>query len=93
MDYHQQSNFLLILFSVVHDATQSNNELNDDLKKISNWDNQRKMSFNPDKSKQAQEIIFPRKTQKVIRPPAIFSNMPVVLSSCQKHISYVYILM
>ena len=44
------------------------------------------MSFNPDKSKQAQEVIFSRKTQRVIHPPAIFNNMPVVCSSCQKHL-------
>ena len=44
-----------------------------------------KMSFNPDKSKQAQEIIFSLKTQKVIYPPAIFNNVPVVRRSCQKH--------
>ena len=49
------------LFSVVYDITQSTNELNDDLEKISNWVCQWKMSFNPDKSKQAQEIIFCRK--------------------------------
>ena len=49
------------LFSVVYDITQSTNELNDDLEKISNWVCQWKMSFNPDKSKQAQEIIFSRK--------------------------------
>ena len=74
------------LFSVVHDVTQSTNELNDDLEKISNWAYQWKMSFNPDKSKQAQEVIFSRKTQRVIHPPAIFNDMPVVLSSCQKHL-------
>ena len=45
-----------------------------------------KMSSNPDKSKQAQEVIFSRKTQRVIHPPAIFNNMPVVRSSCQKHL-------
>ena len=74
------------LFSVVHDVTQSTYELNDGLEKISNWAYQWKMSFNPDKPKQAQEIIFPRKNQKVIHPPAIFNNMPVVCSSCQKHL-------
>ena len=73
------------LFSVVHDVTQSTNELNDALKKISNWVYQWKMSFNPDKSKQAQEVVFSRKTQRVIHPPAIFNNIPAVLSSCQKH--------
>ena len=43
------------------------------------------MSFNPDKSKQAQ-VVFSCKTQKVIPTPAIFNNMPVVHSSCQKHL-------
>ena len=44
------------------------------------------MSFNPDKSKQAEDVIFSRKTQRVIHPPAIFNNMLVVRSSCQKHL-------
>ena len=74
------------LFSVVHDVTQSINELNDDLLKISNWAYQWKMSFKPNKSKRVQEVIFSRKTQRVIHPPAIFNNMPVVRSSCQKHL-------
>ena len=74
------------LFSMVHDVTQSTNELNDNLEKFSYWAYQWKMSFNPDKSKQAQEVIFSRKTQRVIHPPAIFNNMPVVSSSCQKRL-------
>ena len=44
------------------------------------------MSFNLDKSKQAQEIILSRKTQQVIHLPTIFNNMPVVLGFCQKHL-------
>ena len=74
------------LFSVAHDVIQSTNLLNDDLEKISNWANQWKMSFNLDKSKQAQEVTFSRKIQRVTHPPAIFNNMPVVCSSCQKHL-------
>ena len=74
------------LFSVDHDVTQSTNELNDDLEKFSKWTYQWKMSFDPNKSKQAQEIIFSHKTQTVIHPPAIFNNMPVVPCSCQKHL-------
>ena len=45
------------LFSVV-------NDLNYDIDKISIGAYQ-KMSFNPDKSEQAQEVIFSRKTQRV----------------------------
>ena len=73
-------------FSVVHDVTQSTNESNDDLEKISNWTCQWKISSNPEKSKQAQEVIFSGKTQRVIHPPTIFYNIPVVRSSCQKHL-------
>lgn len=45
------------------------------------------MTFNPDKSKRAWEIIFFRKTQKGVHPPATFNNMPVVCSSFQKYLS------
>ena len=71
---------------MVHDITQSTNELNYDLEKISNWSYQWKISFNPDKSEQAQEVIFSRKTQRVIYLPAFFNNMPVVRNSCQKYL-------
>ena len=45
------------LFSVVHDINTSAIELNSDLKKINDWTFQWKMTFNPDRSKQAQKII------------------------------------
>ena len=46
------------LFSVVHDSTLSSVSLNNDLLKISQWAYQWKMTFNPDVSKQAQEVVF-----------------------------------
>ena len=46
------------LFSVVNDVNLSEFHLNSDLKKISEFAYQWKMSFNPDISKQAQEVIF-----------------------------------
>ena len=50
------------LFSVIHDISTSARDTNNDLLTlIHNWAFQRKMSFNPDPSKQAQEIIFSRK--------------------------------
>ena len=48
-------------FSIVFHMTgelNSANELNNDLRKVCNWAFQWKMSFNPDPSKQAQEVIF-----------------------------------
>ena len=44
------------LFYVVHDINVSAGELNEGLKKISDWAFQWKMSFNPDDCKQAQEV-------------------------------------
>ena len=46
------------LFSVIHDVNSSQIDLNEDLDKINNWANQWKMSFNPDRSKKAQDVIF-----------------------------------
>ena len=45
------------LFSVVHDISNSASDINNDLTLISNWAFQWKMSFNPDTSKQTQEIM------------------------------------
>ena len=52
------------LFSAVRDINTSAAHLNNNLRKISNWAFQWKMSFNPDPSKQAQEVIFSPKHQK-----------------------------
>ena len=50
------------LFSTVHDVITSTFNLNNDLKKISEWAVQCKMNFNPDLSIQAQELLFSQKT-------------------------------
>ena len=52
------------LFSMTYNIITSANELNNDLKKISDWAFQWKMSFNHDPSKQAQEVVFNRKLKK-----------------------------
>ena len=74
------------LFSVVHDKNTSANELNNDLRKISNWAYQWKMSFNPDPLKQAQEVIFPCKMTKTNHPTLIFNGNPVHQVALQKHL-------
>ena len=48
------------IFSVIHDISLSSLQLNDDLIKISSWAHQWKMSFNPEVTKQAQEVVFSR---------------------------------
>ena len=60
------------LFSVVHDITTASCDLNYDLNREREWAFQWKMSFNPEPSKQAHEVIFTRKLQKKDYPPFIF---------------------
>ena len=77
------------LFFVIHGSSTTRNELNDDLVKISNWEYQWKMSFNPDLNKQAQEVIFSRKTKKLNHPPLTFSKSTVSQSTYQKHLGVI----
>ena len=46
------------LFSEVFNMNESTNYLNTDLEKISQWAYQWKKQFNPDRNKQANEVIF-----------------------------------
>ena len=54
------------LFSVTHDTQTSANNRKKDLERISNSATQWKINFNPDTTKQAQEVIFSRKLKKFI---------------------------
>ena len=69
-------------FSVVHDRNTSADEFHDNLLKI-RWACQWKMSFNPDPSKEAQEIIFSCKIKKPNHPELIFNNIWVNQTSYQ----------
>ena len=64
------------LFSKVYDIYKPASNLNDDLEKISYWAYQWKMQFNPDPNKQANEVIFSRKTNSnnLSHPPIKFNN-------------------
>ena len=44
------------------------------------------MSFNPDPTKQAQEVIFSSKTIKLPYPYLVFNNAKVTQSIYQKHL-------
>ena len=45
------------------------------------------MIFNPDLSKQAQEVTFNRKITKLLHPTFLFNNIPLSNSLFQKHLS------
>ena len=47
------------------------------------------MSFNPDPTKQAQEVIFRRKTKKEYHPAFAFNNSNVSETNSQKHLGVV----
>ena len=74
------------LFSEIHDASAFARELDDDLKKINKWAFQWKMSFNPDLSKQAQEVIVSCKIKKLSHPSLVFNNNNVLQTSSQKRL-------
>ena len=61
-------------FSVVHDVNISANNLNNGIRKIKNEQYNGKMSFNPDPSKQPQEVIFSRKRQNLNHDSIYFNN-------------------
>ena len=76
------------LFSKVYDIHKSASNLNGDLEKISYWAYQWKMQFNPDPNKQANEVIFSRKTNSnnLSNPPIKFSNNNMSKCPHQKHL-------
>ena len=71
------------LFSIV------NENLSNDLCIINNWSYQWKMSFNPDRSKQAQEFIFSRKTSIQSHPVLTFDNSLVIKTTHHKHLGLI----
>ena len=73
------------LFATVHNINKATNDLNNDLTKITKWAFQWKMSFNPDISKQAHEVIFSHKRSITCHPPLTFNNIPVAQTNSQKH--------
>ena len=74
--------------SVVQSINSTTTDLNSDLSKVSDWAFQWKMNFNPDPNKQAQEVTFSRKINKIDHPPLLF-NQNLVKSSFQNHLAMV----
>ena len=70
------------LFQLIMSADQ----LDKDLKNISDWIYKWKIVFDPDLSQQAQEVIFSRKTNKINHPTTTFNTIPLAHTLYQKHI-------
>ena len=67
------------------DDTSAATQLNSDLEIISQWAYQWKMQFNPDKNKQAIQVIFSQKRDKSAHPLIYFNRSEVILKHEQKH--------
>ena len=74
------------LLLIVYGPNISASQLESDLKNISHGAYKGKMNFNPDISKQAQEVIFSRETVKVNQPSTPLNTVPIALTTCQKHL-------
>ena len=77
------------LFTIVKDENESAKILNNDLSLISKWAFNWKMLFNPDPSKQAQEVLFSRKKKAQSHPIISLNNIQVEKSSNQKHLGLI----
>ena len=47
------------------------------------------MSFNPDPKKQAQEVVFSRKSKATSHPPLIFNNNNIMQAASHKHLGII----
>ena len=74
------------LFSVVYDESVMAKQLNKDLETISNWAHQWKMQFNPNKNKQAVQVIFSHKSPKPPHPPLYFNQAEVPVVKQHEHL-------
>ena len=77
------------LFSIVRDPLVSAEELNHDLSQISQWAHQWKMTFNPDPTKLAEEVLFSHKNLCPEHPPIYFNNTEVKRVNDHKHLGIV----
>ena len=74
------------LFSIIHDSQTCANDLKKDLEVIHNWAFQWKINFNPDPTKQAQEVIFSCKTKKLHHPSLVFNMEKLInISTALRH--------
>ena len=74
------------LFSVVQNKNNSASQLNNDLDKVSCWAYTWKMSFNPDPSKEAEDVVFSRKCTEEDHFPIYFNDISITQTTVQKHI-------
>ena len=79
-----------MLYSVVKDQAQTASELNHDLSVIQRWEYQWKMVFDPDPTKQANEVLISQKKISPNHPHLFFFNGTQVSQvNQQKHLGVI----
>ena len=74
------------LFTVVQDSNTAASDMNHDLELVRKWANDWRMSFNPDPTKQAVELMFSKKKSVIDHPVILFNDMPVMKVDEHKHL-------
>ena len=74
------------MFSIVSDPLETANILNKDLDKIQGWAEQWEITFDPDPTKQAQEVVLSKKPQESSHPNLYFSKFVVDKLQIQKQL-------
>ena len=77
------------IFTVVNDPHKAARDLNHDLNLIKLWAHNWRMTFNPDPTKQAVEVIFSKKKTPTNHPPIFFNNIPVMKVHEHKHLGII----
>ena len=78
-----------MLFSIVDKPNISANDLNHDLEIIHQWAMQWKLEFNPDPSKQVNELLFSVKKKPPIHPPLLFNSNVIAKVDEHKHLGII----
>ena len=77
------------LFTVVYDVDIAANKLNRDLEIISTWAYQWKIQFNPDKNKQAIQVIFSQKKDTPVHRSLFFNGSEVLIKAEHRHLGMI----
>ena len=78
-----------MLFSIIKYPEISTSNLKHDLDIIQQWAYQWKMEFNPDPTKQANEVLFSCKRSSPYHPQLIFNGIAVAKVNDQKHLGLI----
>ena len=81
------------LFTVVQNPNTAANDMNHDLEVIKQWAHSWRMSFDPDPQKQAVEMIFSRKRNRIDHPVILFNGTPVKNVDEHKHLGLLLLLL